>query len=154
MTSHYSCTLKVPFEDVLSKITKTLQQQGFGVISSLDIADIFQKKLSRGFRKYKILGACNPEFAYKAISLESHTGLKLPCNVVVQEHENGDVEVSAINPMESIDTSDSELLNTVATEVSQRLRTAIDDLHREIPEPPYPDALPGRATHAFGTGLK
>jgi uncharacterized protein (DUF302 family) len=142
MPYYYSRILKIPFEEALSKITRTLQQQGFGIISSLDITDIFQKKLNLGFRKYKILGACNPEFAYKAISLESHIGLKLPCNVVVQEHENGDVEVSAINPMESLETSNTELLNTVATEVSQRLRTAVDDLHRETLEPAHPEALP------------
>jgi uncharacterized protein (DUF302 family) len=142
MSYYYSRTIKIPFEDALSKITRTLQQQGFGIVSSLDLTDIFQKKLNVGFRKYKILGACNPEFAYKAVSLESHIGLKLPCNVVVQEHENGDVEVSAINPMESPGASTTELLSSVAAEVSHRLRTAVDDLHRETLEPAHPEALP------------
>jgi uncharacterized protein (DUF302 family) len=147
MPNYYSRTLKIPFEEAVSKITHTLQLQGFGIVSSLDMAEIFQKKLNLGFRKYKILGACNPEFAYKAVSLESHIGLKLPCNVLVQEHENGDVEISAINPLESIeDMSNTVLLSSIASEVSHRLRLAVDDLHRQTSEPEHPEALPEAST--------
>lgn len=139
---HYSRKLALPFQDVLEKVTKNLQQQGFGIITAIDMKDTFKQKLNVDFRNYKILGACNPQFAYKAISLESHIGLMLPCNVVVQEHENGEVEVTAVNPLEAIDKGmRTPLLNDLAREVDNRLRAAIDDLHRQTPEP-HSEALP------------
>ncbi len=133
--AYYSRKLKLPFQDVLNKVTENLKQQGFGIITTIDVQDTFKQKLNIGFRNYKILGACNPQFAYKAISMESHIGVMLPCNVVVQEHENGEIEVSALNPLETIDNvfSTPQLLE-LATEVGNKLRTAIDDLHREIHE--------------------
>jgi uncharacterized protein (DUF302 family) len=101
--AYYSRKLKMPFQEVINRVTQNLQLQGFGVITTIDVQDTFQKKLNINFRNYRILGACNPQFAYKAISLESHMGIMLPCNIVVQEHENGEVEVSAINPLENLD---------------------------------------------------
>ncbi|HEU5148115.1 MAG TPA: DUF302 domain-containing protein, partial [Chryseosolibacter sp.] len=102
-----------------------------------------KQKLNVDFRRYRILGACNPEFAYKAVSLESHLGLMLPCNIVVQEHENHEVEVSAISPLETIDkAATTPQLVAIAHEVSNRLRTAVDNLHRDKPEPSHPEALP------------
>lgn len=133
--AYYSRKLNMPFQEVLNKVTQNLQFQGFGVITTIDIQDTFQKKLNKGFRKYMILGACNPQFAYKAISLESHMGVMLPCNVVVQEHENGEVEVSAINPLEYIDKSFSTAqLSELAQEIGIRLRAAVDYIQREIPK--------------------
>lgn len=85
--SYYSRKLKLPFQDVLNKVTENLKQQGFGIITTIDVKDTFKQKLNMPFRNYKILGACNPQFAFKAITLESHMGVMLPCNVVVQEHE-------------------------------------------------------------------
>jgi uncharacterized protein (DUF302 family) len=132
--AYYSRKLKMPFQEVLSKVTQSLQLQGFGVITTIDVQDTFLKKLNVAFRNYKILGACNPQFAYKAISLESHMGVMLPCNVVVQEHENGEIEISAINPLESIDkTLNTTALSDLATEVGIRLRAAVDYIHREPP---------------------
>lgn len=143
MAYYCSRKLKIPFDEAVTKITQTLQQQGFGVITNIDLKDTLKNKLDVNFRKYKILGACNAAFAYKGVSLESHIGLILPCNVVVQEHENGEVEVSAINPMETLDKgSYTNALADLATEVSNHLRTAVDDLHRIIPEPLHPEALP------------
>lgn len=139
---YYSRKLTLPFQDVLEKVTKNLQQQGFGIITTVDMKDTFKQKLNIDFRNYKILGACNPQFAYKAISLESHVGIMLPCNVVIQEHENGEVEVTAVNPLEAMDKGmRTPLLNDLAQEVENRLRTAIDDLHRQTPEP-HNEALP------------
>ena len=139
---YYSRKLTLPFQDVLEKVTKNLQQQGFGIITTIDMKDTFKQKLNVDFRNYKILGACNPQFAYKAISLESHVGIMLPCNVVIQEHENGEVEVTAVNPLEAMDKGmRTPLLNDLAQEVENRLRTAIDDLHRQTPEP-HNEALP------------
>src|SRR5688500_8953940 len=133
--AYYSRKLKMPFQEVLNKVTQNLQLQGFGVITTIDVQDTFQKKLNINFRNYRILGACNPQFAYKAISLESHMGVMLPCNVVVQEHENGEVEVSAINPLENLDkTFNTTELADLATEIGIRLRAAVDYIHREPPK--------------------
>jgi uncharacterized protein (DUF302 family) len=142
MAYYVSRKLKMPFGDVISKITQTLKQQGFGIITSIDLKDTLKKKLDVNFRNYTILGACNPQFAYNAVSLESHIGVMLPCNVVIQEHENGEVEVSAINPIESIGNHANTPLKDIAAEVSDRLRTAVDDLHRETPEWRHTEALP------------
>jgi uncharacterized protein (DUF302 family) len=140
--AYYSITLKMPFQEVVNKVTQNLEHQGFGVITTIDVQDTFQKNLNIGFRKYKILGACNPQFAYKAISLESHMGIMLPCNIVVQEHENGDVEISAINPLENLDkTLNTSQLVQLATEIGIRLRAAVDYIQREPPKV-YSDALP------------
>lgn len=143
MAYYFSRKLKIPFAEAVQKITQNLQQQGFGVITTIDVMDVLKQKLNVNFRKYRILGACNPELAYKAISLESHIGLMLPCNVVVQEHENGEVEISAINPLETIDKATATTqLTELASEVGNRLRLAVDDLHRAIPEPGHAEALP------------
>lgn len=143
MESFYSRKLTIPFDEALQRITGNLQQQGFGIITNIDLRDILKRKLNVEFRRYRILGACNPEFAYKAVSLESHLGLMLPCNIVVQEHENHEVEVSAVNPLETIDkTATTPQLTEIAHEVSHRLRAAVDNLHRDIPDRSHPEALP------------
>ena len=140
--AYYSRKLKMPFQEVLDKITQNLEHQGFGVITTIDVRDTFKKKLNVGFRNYKILGACNPLFAYKAITLESHMGVMLPCNIVIQEHENGEVEVSAINPLENLDKSlDTTQLVGLATEIGVRLRAAVDYVHHRPPKV-HVEALP------------
>lgn len=142
--AYYSRMLHIPFEDAVDDITRNLKQHGFGIITSIDLQDTFLQKLNLGFRKYRILGACNPQFAYKAISLESHLGVMLPCNVVVQERENGSVEVSAVNPMDNLGAEfNSAQLQALATEVGGQLRAAVDEL--EVPASPgQPHALPMR----------
>jgi uncharacterized protein (DUF302 family) len=140
--SYYSRKLKLPFAEVVKRVTHNLQEQGFGIITTIDLKDTFRQKLNIGFRNYKILGACNPQFAYKAVTVESHVGVVLPCNIVVQEHEDGEVEVSAINPLESIERAfTTSQLRDLASEAGNRLREAIDNLHREIPEK-HNEALP------------
>jgi uncharacterized protein (DUF302 family) len=139
---HCSCKLRIPFQQVLNNVTENLQQHGFGIITTIDVKETFKQKLNVNFRNYKILGACNPQFAYKAISLESHMGVMLPCNVVVQEHENGEVEVTAVNPLENIDKAfRTTQLVDLATEVGKKLRAAIDDLHRDVTET-HSESLP------------
>ena len=133
----------MPFEDAVQKITRGLQQQGFGIITAIDLKEKLKQNPGVNFRNYRILGACNPEFAYKAVSMESHVGLMLPCNVVVQEHENGEIEISAINPLDALDKEDaSDQLKGLAAEVGNRLRATVDDLNREKSEPERTEALP------------
>jgi uncharacterized protein (DUF302 family) len=132
MAYHYSKKLNLPFEDVVAKVENALQQQGFTTITTADMSQALSHELEINFRNYKILGAYNPALAYKAISLEPHIGIMLPCNIVIQEHENGTVEVSALNPMETMDENMATTsLESVATEVSNHLRTAIDTLHTQ-----------------------
>lgn len=153
MDNVFSRSAKLPFEEVVNKITQNLQQQGFGIITTVDVRDILKQKLNIEFRNYKILGACNPEFAYEAISLESHIGVMLPCNIVVQEHENGEVEVSAMSPLKTIEKIFSiSPLTDLAGKINGRLEMAIDGLrsgtykssHTEGPlrEIPKEDLLP------------
>lgn len=143
MSYYYSRKLTIPFDDAVAMITQSLEQQGFGIITIINLKDILKEKLNINFRNYKILGACNPQFAHNAISLESHIGLMLPCNVVVQEHENKEVEVSAINLMETMDKASSTVqLTDYASEAGNRLRIAVDNLHRSVPEPGHAEALP------------
>jgi uncharacterized protein (DUF302 family) len=140
--AYYSRKIKMPFQEVLEKVTKNLESQGFDVITSIDVQDTFKKTLDINFRNYKILAACNPQFAYKAISMDSHLGVMLPCNVVIQEHENGEVEVSAINPLDAIDNSFSTtMLVDLAREVGVKLRAVLDCIQRDLPKIPL-DALP------------
>lgn len=129
MLYHYSKKLNLPFHAVVDKITGNLKEQGFGVLTSIDIKDTLKKKLGTDFRNYVILGACNPGFAYKAISLEPHIGVMLPCNIVIQDFGKDQVEVSAINPMETIEKRvGNEKLHEIAAELSNRLRKVVDNL--------------------------
>ena len=140
--AYYVRKIRMPFQEVLEKVTENLKSQGFGVITSIDVQDTFNKTLNIKFRNYKILAACNPQFAYKAISMESHLGMMLACNIVVQEHENGEVEVSGINPLDNIDSAfNTTLLKTLAQEVGNKLRVTIDYLEKEVPTV-HAEALP------------
>lgn len=143
MAYHYSRKLLLPFDAVLSRITDNLHQQGFAVITSIDVRHTLKTKLNIDFRRYMILGAFHPEIAYKAISLESHAGLIFPCHIVVQEHENSEVEVSAISPLEAIgENTSTSLITELATLVDNCLRVAVDDLHRLVIAPDHAEALP------------
>jgi uncharacterized protein (DUF302 family) len=142
MSYHYSIKTKIPYEEALQKVSDSLKVQGFGIITSIDVKDTLKQKLHVDFRRYKILGACNPEFAYKAISLDSHIGVMLPCNVIVQEHENGEVEISAITPLQTLDLQSFPHLKELASEIGQRLRAAVDDLHTDHFRKDHNEALP------------
>ena len=142
MAYYFSRKLHLPFNEAIGKITQTLQQQGFDIITTIDLKAALKQKINIDFRNYQILGACHAEFAYNAISLESHIGLMLPCNIVVQEHENGEVEVSAMNPLESIDKSFTTTnMVGIGDEVANRLRVAIDALYHEIPALEHDEVL-------------
>ena len=129
MAYNYSKSLRLPFKEVVGKLQENLAQEGFDMINVMDIKQNTKSKLGLTFRNYKIMTACHSLLSYKAISLESHIGVLLPCNVVIQEHENGEVEISALNPLETIDPNMvTPTLEIVATEISNHLRAAIDAL--------------------------
>jgi len=116
-TYHLSKKCKLPFGVTIEKVTEELRKEGFGVVSYIDIKETFKKKIDRDFRNYVILGACNPRYAYEALLHEDKLGILLPCNVVVQQHNDGQVEVSIVNPEELLHNMDDLTLRTFATEV-------------------------------------
>jgi len=116
------------FDDAIKKVTEELKKQGFGIISEIDLRSKFKEKLNVDFRNYKILGACNPALAYEAIQQEDKIGTMLPCNILVQEKEPNKVEVSAINPLESMSAVNNINLQTIAAEVSKKLNAVMDRL--------------------------
>ncbi len=129
MAYHNSRTVTTNFEDTIVKVTEELKKEGFGVLTEIDVKETLKKKLDVDFRKYRILGACNPPLAYKALSEEENIGVMLPCNVIVQEKEGGIVQVSAINPMESMKSVENPNLEEVASAVSSKLAKVIDNLN-------------------------
>lgn len=128
MSYNFSKTLDMSFEEAIEKTTAALKEEGFGVLSDIDIKSTLKQKLDVDFRKYRILGACNPPLAHKALKAEPHIGLMLPCNVIVQEYENGDVEVSAVDPIASMQAVENEELDYVAKEVQKLLKKIIKSL--------------------------
>ena len=128
MSYHFSKTINQDFDTAISKVTEKLKKEGFGVLTEIDVKETLKKKLGVDFRKYKILGACNPHFAHQALLAESHIGTMLPCNVIVQEGVDGQVEVSAVDPVASMEAVKNEHLSEVAKEVRAKLKTVIDNL--------------------------
>ena len=116
------------FEEAIELVTEKLKDQGFGVLTEIDVKETLKKKLDVDFKKYKILGACNPNFAHQALLKEDKIGTMLPCNVIVEEHENGEVEVSAVNPLASMQAVANEELHTIAREVNTSLTNVIEGL--------------------------
>ncbi|WP_440999930.1 DUF302 domain-containing protein [Fodinibius sp. SL11] len=128
MSYYFSKTLDTTFEDAIEKTTEALKEEGFGVLTEIDIKATLKKKLDVDFKKYQILGACNPPLAHKALNSEDHIGLMLPCNVIVQEHKNGKVEVAAVDPVASMQAVDNEELGEVAQQVRDLLKKVINNL--------------------------
>lgn len=128
MSYHLSKTVNLGFDEAIEKTAEILKEEGFGVLTEIDIKETLKKKLDVDFRKYRILGACNPPNAYKALQTESHIGLMLPCNVIVQEHEDGKVEVSAVDPVASMQSINNNELGEIAQNVQNMLRNVIGRL--------------------------
>ncbi|MDZ7715185.1 MAG: DUF302 domain-containing protein [Balneolaceae bacterium] len=114
------------FEDTIEHVTQELKEEGFGVLTEIDVKETLKKKLDVEFKKYRILGACNPEFAHKALQAEDKIGVMLPCNVIVEEHEDGQVEVSAVDPVASMQAVENKGLADIAEEVKNRLKQVIE----------------------------
>lgn len=117
------------FDEAIATVTERLKEKGFGVLTEIDVQATLKKKIDVDFYKYKILGACNPHFAYKALQHEDKIGVMLPCNVIVQQkEEGGPVEISAIDPIASMSAVKNPDLGQVATEVQGLLKSVIDSM--------------------------
>lgn len=130
MSYYFNTTLKnTSFEDALEKVTAELKKEGFGVLTEIDVKETLKKKIDVEFKKYKILGACNPHFAHKALTKEDKIGVLLPCNVVVEENDKGEIEVSAVDPIASMQAAENEDLRGIATEVQEKMKKIIANLN-------------------------
>jgi len=116
------------FNETIKKVTEELKKEGFGILTEIDVQATLKKKLDVDFRKYRILGACNPPFAFKALQSEINIGTMLPCNVVVMENDDGKINVSAVDPIASMMAVGNRNLEGVAIQIQQKLKKVIDNL--------------------------
>lgn len=128
MEYYYSKTITGSFENAIEKVTEALKAEGFGILTEIDIKATLRKKLDVDFYNYRILGACNAPFAYKALLAEDKIGVMLPCNVIVQEKITGQIEVSAVDPIASMQAIENKELAEVASEMGKRLQKIIMEL--------------------------
>ena len=128
MEYYFSKTIKDSFDNAVQKVTEALKTEGFGILTEIDIKATLKKKLDVDFYNYKILGACNPPFAYKALLTEDKIGTMLPCNVIVQEKVPGQVEVSAVDPAASMLSVENDDLREIATEIRVKLQNVMAHL--------------------------
>lgn len=128
MKYYFSKTIEASFEKSIERVTESLKNEGFGIISEIRMNEKLKEKLGVDFRKYTILGACNPGFAYKALQAEDKIGTMLPCNVIVQELAPGSVEIAIVNPVASMQAIENQALGLLATEVQEKLNNVIKTL--------------------------
>ncbi|PLX05167.1 MAG: hypothetical protein C0595_00455 [Marinilabiliales bacterium] len=129
MNYYISKTLtNLSYDEALEKVKEELKKEGFGVLTEIDVKDTLKNKLDLDFKKYKILGACNPHLAHQALQAEDKIGALLPCNVIVEEHENGEVEVSAIDPIPTMGIMDNSEVKDVAKTAQDKLNRVINNM--------------------------
>ncbi|PKD42480.1 DUF302 domain-containing protein [Rhodohalobacter barkolensis] len=128
MSYYISTTFDGSFDEAIEKATAELKKEGFGILTEIDVKDTLKKKLDVDFKKYRILGACNPNMAHKALTAEDKIGTMLPCNVIVEEHEDGSVEISAVDPLASMQVVDNDNLQGIAGEVKEMLTKVIQSI--------------------------
>ena len=116
------------FDVVVGRVKTALQREGFGVLTEIDVAGTFKAKIGKDFRPYRILGACNPNYAFQALSEEAHIGVMLPCNVIVQRYDSGEVEVSSIDPATAMEAVGNPKLAAIADEVRAALKRVIESV--------------------------
>jgi len=126
MAYYFSKTLDIPFDEAIGRVTEELKREGFGVLTEIDVSTTLKNKLNVDFRKYRILGACNPSYAHKALLAEDKIGTMLPCNVIVQEGEDGRVEIAAVDPIASMRAIENEELGGIASEVREKLKSVVE----------------------------
>jgi len=123
---YFNKVVDMSFDDAIAKVTEELKKEGFGVLTEIDVKAALKKKINVDFRKYRILGACNPTYAHKALQAEDKIGTMLPCNVIVQEREDGKVEIAAIDPVASMQSVKNESLSEIATIIQSKLKKVIE----------------------------
>ena len=128
MSYYFGKTLEIAFEEAVNRVIEELKKEGFGILTDIDVRATLKKKLNVDFKNYRILGACNPPFAYQALQAEDKIGTMLPCNVIVQENEEGNAEVSAIDPIASMQAVKNPKLQGIAEEVQAKLKRVVDNL--------------------------
>ena len=128
MNYYFSAIYQGTFEEAIEKVTAELKKEGFGILTEIDVKGTLKKKLDVDFKKYRILGACNPGMAYQALQKEDKIGAMLPCNVIVEEHETGEVEVSAVDPVASMQAVENSDLKEIATQVRDLLKKVIKNI--------------------------
>lgn len=128
MSYYISKNLNLSFEDSERKVIEALKEEGFGIVSEINIDEKIKEKLGVDFRRYKILGACNPPIALKALKLEDKIGTMLPCNIILQEIDSGGTEISAVDPIASMQAIQNEKLGDIANEVKQKLERVMKSL--------------------------
>lgn len=128
MQYYFSKTLKVTFDEAVARVMDELKKEGFGILTDIDVQKTLKTKLDVDFGKYRILGACNPPFAYKALLAENKIGTMLPCNVIVREAEGDKVEVAAIDPIASMQAVQNPSLGEIASEIQAKLKKVIESL--------------------------
>jgi uncharacterized protein (DUF302 family) len=128
MKYYFNKITNYSFDEAIEKVTEELQKEGFGVLTEIDVTATLKKKLDVDFKNYRILGACNPPYAYKALSAEDKIGTMLPCNVIVQQISESQVEIAAINPIASMQAVENNALGEVAIDITQKLEQVITNV--------------------------
>jgi uncharacterized protein (DUF302 family) len=128
MNYYFSTTITGNFENIVQKTIEALKKKGFGVLTDIDVKATLKKKLDVDFKNYRILGACNPPFAFKALQAEDKIGTMLPCNVIVQEVADGKIEIAAIDPVASMRAIDNPDLKDIADQIQEKLKKVINNL--------------------------
>jgi len=128
MGYYFSKKSKLPFPEAVDKAVQELKKEGFGILTDIDVQATLKKKLGVEFHPYRILGACNPSFAHRALQAEDKIGTMLPCNVIVQENIPGEVEISAVDPVASMQAVQNSELEEISREVSRKLQRVLEAL--------------------------
>ena len=124
----FSTVLDMSYDEAISKVTDALKEEGFGVLTEIDVKETLKKKMDKDFRRYVILGACNPPYAYRSLEADLNVGLLLPCNIIVYETDDNKAYVAAINPVFALEVIQNQELKELAEEVSGKLRRVIEQL--------------------------
>ncbi|MDP6396433.1 MAG: DUF302 domain-containing protein [Candidatus Marinimicrobia bacterium] len=128
MSYYFNKIVDMTFDEAITRVTEELKKEGFGVLTEIDVTAALKKKINVDFRKYRILGACNPSFAHKALLAEDKIGTMLPCNIIVQEKEDSSIEVAAINPIASMQAVENKNLGEIASTVQSKLKQVIENV--------------------------